>query len=172
MRIAAPVLCAAAALVCVLPRPTSAEAVRSGPIPIAVFPFELDDATPAAAYTGKPTTRDESVERATEAACEQLAGSGRYRIVSVAGVDARPVREHMLRDCDGCDADIARRLGARQSMTGVIRRATQTDYYVMLIIRDARTGKIINAQDANFAGGEEGWASGVRMLIKHQVLAQ
>jgi len=55
-------------------------------------------------------------------------------------------------------------------MIGVVRRATQTDYYVGIEIRDARTGKLVNAQSANFAGGEEGWASGVRMLLDHQVL--
>jgi hypothetical protein len=49
---------------------------------------------------------------------------------------------------------------------------TQTDYYVAIRIRDARTGKILGQQEANFAGGDDGWASGVRMLIKHQVLAQ
>jgi hypothetical protein len=38
------------------------------------------------------------------------------------------------------------------------------------VIRDARTGKLINEQEANFAGDESGWPTGVRMLIKHQVL--
>jgi hypothetical protein len=55
-------------------------------------------------------------------------------------------------------------------MIGVVRRATQTDYYVGISIRDASTGKLVNEQAANFAGGEEGWASGVRILLDHQVL--
>jgi hypothetical protein len=37
-------------------------------------------------------------------------------------------------------------------------------------IRDAHTGTVLAQEAANFAGGEEGWASGVRMLIDHQVL--
>jgi hypothetical protein len=49
-------------------------------------------------------------------------------------------------------------------------RITQTDYYVQIQIRDARTGKVLDAQAANFAGSDEGWASGVRMLITHQIL--
>ena len=106
------------------------------------------------------------------AAREQLAGSGRYRIVSVDGVDATQVHDRTLRNCDGCEAAIARKLGARQSMIGIVNRATQTDYYIAVVIRDASTGKVIDSQAANFAGGEEGWASGVRMLIKHQVLVQ
>ena len=46
----------------------------------------------------------------------------------------------------------------------------QTDYYIAVVIRDANTGKVLDSQDANFAGSEEGWPTGVRMLIKHQVL--
>jgi hypothetical protein len=52
----------------------------------------------------------------------------------------------------------------------VVTKVTQTDYYISIRIRDARTGKIIDQQEANFAGGEDGWPSGVRMLIRHQVL--
>jgi hypothetical protein len=151
---------------------SSAESTGSGAVKIAVFGFELEDATPAAAYVGKPTTSDESLQKATVAAREQLAGSGRYSIVSVDGADATQVRDRTLRNCDGCEAAIARKLGAQQSMIGIVNRATQTDYYIAVVIRDTSTGKVIDSQAANFAGGEEGWASGVRMLIKHQVLVQ
>jgi curli biogenesis system outer membrane secretion channel CsgG len=78
--------------------------------------------------------------------------------------------EKRLRDCDGCDAAIALQLGAAQSLVGVVRRVTMTDYYVQIQIRDARTGEILDQQAANFAG--DGWASGVSALIRHQVLAQ
>jgi hypothetical protein len=61
-------------------------------------------------------------------------------------------------------------LGAQQSMIGLVRRATQTDYYIEITIRDTRSGEIVNQQAANFAGGEEGWATGVRILLDHQVL--
>ena len=76
-----------------------------------------------------------------------------------------------LQSCDGCEAALALQLGAEQSMVGVLTRVTQTDYYVRIQIRDARSGKLLDQEEANFAGDEEGWATGVRMLIKHQVLA-
>jgi hypothetical protein len=150
-----------------------AEAPTPAQVSIAVFPFELVDMTPAAGLLHEATSADESLQRVATAAREQLSNSGRYRIVSVDGVtDSEPLKKHTLRDCDGCEADIAKELGAQQSMIGVVRRATQTDYYIALVIRDANTGKVVDAQASNFAGGEEGWPSGVRMLIKHQVLNQ
>lgn len=169
MRIAALVFCTAA-LFGAMAEGSAAEPTAAGAVKIAVFDFELEDVTPAADLVGKATSSDETLQKVTAAARDQLAGSGRYTIVSVAAADAKPVKDKTLRNCDGCEAAIARKLGAQQSMIGIVRRATQTDYYIMVVIRDANTGEVLNAQDANFAGGEEGWPTGVRMLFKHQVL--
>jgi Protein of unknown function (DUF2380) len=142
----------------------------SSPIDIAIFDFELDDATPASALLDKSTSSATSLDRATLAARREFAQSGRYRVIEGSLAAAKAAQERTLRNCEGCEAEIASQLGAQQSLVGVIRRATQTDYYVQIQIRDACSGKILDAQDANFAGSEEGWASGVRMLIRHQVL--
>ena len=149
----------------------AADVGTSPPIKIVVFDFELEDVSPASALLGKTTSSAAAMEKVSSAARRALAQSGRYDVIDASKVDAQPVAEKSLRNCDGCEAGIARKLGAEQAMVGVVRRVTQTDYYVLIQIRDARTGKILNQQDANFAGGDDGWASGVRMLIKHQVLA-
>lgn len=173
MRIAALFLCVVATLGAMSVRANAAPA-RPGAVKIAVFGFELEDLTPAEAYGGKSAARHDSsrsdLESATKAARDELAGSGHYTIVSVDGADAKAVKDHTLRNCDGCEAAIARKLGAQQSMLGIVRRVTQTDYYILVVIRDANTGKIIDSEAANFAGGEEGWASGAKVLIMYQVL--
>jgi hypothetical protein len=140
-------------------------------VKIAVFEFELEDLSPASALLGEATSSAASMSKVSEVARQELERSGRYRIVDVKPADAPPLKARALRNCDGCEAEIARQLGADESLIGVVRRVTQTDYYVVVQIRDARDGKLLNAQEANFAGGEEGWPSGVRMLIRHQVLA-
>jgi hypothetical protein len=148
----------------------AADAEKSPPIKIAVFDFELEDASPAASLLGETTSSAAIMKKVSREARRMLTESGRYSLIDVDKVDAKPVLEKSLRNCDGCDAGIALRLGAEQSLIGIVRRVTQTDYYVMIQITDARTGKILNQQEANFAGGADGWPSGVRMLIKHQVL--
>jgi len=134
---------------------------------IAVFAFELDDLSPASALLHASTSSEESLERAARAARDALEKSGRYRVID-AHLEAAPAGG--WRGCEGCETAAAVRLGADQSLLGIVRRATQTDYYVLVQIRDARTGRLLDEESANFAGGEEGWASGVRMLMKHQVL--
>jgi hypothetical protein len=137
------------------------------PIAIAVFDFELDDVTPASSLLQQSTSSAAALQKVTDAARRALSRSGRYRIIIPTSTSSPTPR---LQDCNGCEAAMASKLGAQQSMIGVVRRATQTDYYVGISIRDARTGKLVNEQAANFAGGEEGWASGVRILLDHQVL--
>ncbi len=140
------------------------------PVKIAVFDFELEDLSPSAALLSKPMAAASTMDKVSEAAREELTRSGRYLVIDGSKSDAKPVAQKSLRDCDGCEAGIARQLGAQQSLLGLVRKATQTDYYVVIRIRDARSGKILDQQEANFAGDEQGWASGVRMLIRHQVL--
>jgi hypothetical protein len=147
-----------------------ADAAKTPAVKIAVFDFELEDLTPASALLNEATSSADALVKATEAARKQLAQSGRYEVVDASKADAKAARDGTLKDCDGCEAGIALKLGADESLMGIVRRATQTDYYVLIQIRDARSGKLLDQQGANFAGGQEGWASGVRMLIKHQVL--
>jgi hypothetical protein len=145
-------------------------APKAAPIKIAVFDFELEDVSPAASQPGAGGNSAAIMQKVSNAARQLLAQSGRYTLVDVSKSDAKPVIEKTLRDCDGCEAGIAAQLGADQAMIGVIRRATMTDYYVFIEITDCRTGKVINQQAVNFAGADDGWASGVGMVIRHTVL--
>jgi hypothetical protein len=144
---------------------------RPAVVTLAVFDFELEDATPAAALLGQTARNEVVMEKVSVDARQMLAKSGRYLLVDVSKAGAQAVREKSLRYCEGCEAGIALQAGAEQALTGVIERVTQTDYYVKIQITDAKTGKVLNQQSANFAGGPDGWSSGVRMLLKHQVLA-
>jgi len=147
-----------------------AGAAKPTPIRLAVFEFELEDASPPAVLLGKITSGGDALDAVTRTARGELEKSGRYTLVDVSKVDAKPATEKLLRECNGCEAGIALQLGAEQSLLGVVIRATETDYYLLIRIRDARTGKVLEQESANFAGSEEGWPSGVRMLIRHQVL--
>ncbi|HUI59006.1 MAG TPA: DUF2380 domain-containing protein [Steroidobacteraceae bacterium] len=148
----------------------AAETVAPPPVKIAVFNFELQDDTPASALLNQATSSTASIDRVSREARRVLAQSGRYQVIDVSQVHPDPAKGKTLRTCDGCEAGIALQLGADQSAIGVVQRATQTDYYIVIRIRDARTGKVVDQQEANFAGSEEGWPTGVRMLIQHQIL--
>ncbi len=86
-----------------------------------------------------------------------LAQSGRYRVIDVSAANADAVKAHTLRDCGGCDATIALKLGAEQSLVGVVRRVSRTEYTVGFQVRDAWTGAVVSVEIAGFA-----WAPTIR----------
>src|SRR2546430_9158089 len=104
----------------------AADAEKSPPIRIAVFDFELEDVSPASSLLGETTSNAAIMERVSSEARRVLAQSGRYSLIDVSRVDAKPVTEKSLRNCDGCESGIALQLGAEQSLIGVVRRVTQT----------------------------------------------
>jgi hypothetical protein len=150
----------------------AADAPGSPPLKIAVFDFELEDASAAgAAATIEPASDLARMQAVSAEARRVLAQSGRYTLVDTKGVDAQPVKEHSLRNCGGCEAALALTLGAQQSLIGVVTRVAKTEYYASVRITDTGTGKVVNEQSAFFTGADDAWPSGVRLLLKHGVLA-
>ena len=149
----------------------AAKAAKAPPIKIAVFDFEFEDVSAAGALSRDETAGDSTrMQAVTAEARRVLAQSGLYSLIDTSSADAEPVKEKALRNCNGCDAGIALKLGAERSFIGVVTRVAKTEYYVSLQITDTGTGKVVNQQTAFFTGADDAWASGVRLLIKHGVL--
>jgi hypothetical protein len=140
----------------------------SAPIKLAIFDFELDDSSAAPSGTQSDVTELAST---TEAVRQLLTQSGRYLVVPIGGADKDAVKSHTLRECGGCDANIALELGADQSLVGVIGRISRTEYTVSFAIRDARTGGIVAGGNSGLRmGANYSWSRGAARLIRDQLL--
>jgi hypothetical protein len=143
------------------------------PAKIAVFDFELQDVSGGAGVIAQSADDSEQLRRATLAARKLIADSGRYRLVDVDGADDAAVKAHDLRECDGCDAPIAARLGADLSLVGIVTRITRTDYAVTFRLRDARTGELAAVEQTDLRiGANYSWDRGAAWLIERKLLAQ
>ncbi len=141
------------------------------PIQIAVFDFELEDTSAAGSTTGDSAADAAHLAEVTGGVRELLAQSGRYHLVDVGSANADAVKKHALRDCNGCDAGIARELGADQSLIGVVRRVSRTEYTVGFQLRDARTGAVISRGDSGLRmGADYSWARGAVRLVRDRLL--
>jgi hypothetical protein len=141
------------------------------PVRLAVFDFELEDVSASAAPAGTNAADAARLKAVSERVRQTLSQSGRYVLVDTAAADAAEVKAASLHGCSGCEAGIALRLGAEQSLLGVVTRVEKTSYMVRVQISDAKTGKILDQQSAAFLGGDEGWASGAASLVRHRVLS-
>ena len=150
-----------------------ARAATSPPIKIAVFDFELEDVSAAGTATSSDTAKEATrMQAVTTEARRVLAQSGHYRIVDTSGAEAEVLKDKPLRNCNGCEAGIALKLGAERSLIGVVTRVAQTEYYVSVRIIDTATDQVVKQESAFFTGADDAWASGAAMLLKHQVLAE
>lgn len=137
------------------------------PVTLAVFDFELEDTTAASA--GASATSDASyLAEVTASVRESLGQSGRYRIVDVGGEAAKA---HALRDCGGCEAAIAQSLGADQSLIGVVRRVSRTEYTLGFQVRDTRTGAVLARGDSGLRmGADYSWKRGAVRLVSDRLI--
>ncbi len=140
------------------------------PIKIAVFDFELEDFSAAAGIAGDPAADRVQLDRATSEARRLIADSERYSLVDVSGAEGDAVKARSLRQCNGCDAAIALKLGADQSFVGVVRRISRTEYAVRFEIRDAHTGALILARQSDLRiGADYSWNRGAAALIERNL---
>ena len=146
-------------------------AAAPAPIGVAVFDFELEDASAAAVATGVAAADVATLADVTTGVRELLARSGRYHVIDVSGTNEDAVGKHALRDCGGCEAAIARQLGADQSLIGVVRRVSRTEYTIGFQIRDTRTGAVVSRGDSGLRmGADYSWRRGAEHLIRDRVL--
>lgn len=145
-------------------RPVATQA----PIRIAVFPFEYSDFS---ADGGVGLTRQSDldyVQSVTDAVRQTLAQFGRYSVVDVG--HAPPGTS--LYDCNGCDAAIASRLGADQSLTGIVRRISRTEYVIGFRVRNTHSGAVLEDEQSGLrVGADYSWKIGVAQMIRRWLLS-
>ncbi|WP_038956451.1 DUF3280 domain-containing protein, partial [Bradyrhizobium japonicum] len=148
-------------------REVMAALATPAPVALAVFDFELEDTTAASA--GASAASDASyLAEVTGSVREALGQSGRYRIVDAGGEAVKP---RALRDCGGCEAAIAQKLGADQSLIGVVRRVSRTEYTLGFQVRDARTGAVLSRGDSGLRmGADYSWKRGAVRLVSDKLI--
>ncbi|MCP3467436.1 DUF3280 domain-containing protein [Bradyrhizobium sp. CCGUVB23] len=143
---------------------------RPAPIALAVFAFELEDTT-AAPMAGLSESDTAHLAEVTNGVRDRLAQSGRYRLVDVSGASGEAVTRHALRDCGGCEADIAGKLGADQSLIGVVRRVSRTEYTIGFQVRDTKTGQVFARGDSGLRmGADYSWDRGAVRLVGDKLI--
>lgn len=151
-----------------LAREVIAALAQPAPVALAVFDFELEDMT--AASGGTLAASDASyLAEVTGGVRDVLGQSGRYRIVDVGSGEA--AKAGALRDCGGCEAAMAQKLGADQSLIGVVRRVSRTEYTLGFQVRDAGTGAVLARGDSGLRlGADYSWKRGAVRLVSDRLM--
>lgn len=134
---------------------------------LAVLEFELID-----------DTQDAASRPAQEARLGQINGQLRrelaerrlYRVVDnapAADLIGRYRAAQSLYACNGCELDIARKLGAERVMTGWVQKVSNLILNINVEVKDAATGETTLKKSVDIRGNtDESWRRGVSCLVR------
>ena len=133
---------------------------------LALFPFELINTSM------EPTRPDETARLATMTpiAAERLAAAG-YELVDTGAVADQAAKLAPLKDCNGCELELAKELGADLVALGWVQKVSNLILNVNMQIRDVDTGKLVKAGSVDIRGNtDESWRRGAVYLVDRRIL--
>lgn len=145
--------------------PVSAENEPGGSI--AVLPFEINDTS---GEVGQSARHEEMLATITRLVGEKVVQKGIYRVVpqekvdeAVADVDSGTY----LRSCNGCEFDIAKRVGADHVLIGWFYKVSTLIGTLHIVVKDVATGKTVYAHVFDFRGdNKEAWQRAADYMIR------
>jgi hypothetical protein len=141
------------------------------PLKLAVFDMELDDFTAGGPLAGETPEETERLKRMSALARRLLMESGLFAPVEMGGAMDSRAKDHWLRKCDGCEAEIARGLGADLSFLGYFRKISRMEQFLEIRVRDARTGELLNLSNTDLRNEtDESWSRALTYLIKNRLV--
>ncbi len=156
-------LCAVLSTACA---PASGAGLKS----IAILDFELVDdqreLAPATSEYQRLAVIREQLQQAF--AAKQL-----YRVVDTSPAQALIAQSQSrsaLRDCNGCELDIAQALQADRVLLGWVQKVSNLILNINIQIEDATTGAVLLNKSVDLRGNtEESWRRGVAALVTSMV---
>ena len=137
----------------------------------AVFDFELIDTSLEGEMSGQRADEQQRLKMISEQLRRQLSESGRFVVVDETSAAEAIAEAGYLHGCNGCEADIARALGAELAITGTVQKVSNLILNINIYLRDARSGKSLGGMSADIRGNtDKSWSRGVSYLVRNRLL--
>jgi hypothetical protein len=143
------------------------QAALAGDAPLhrlAVLQFEIEDTS----GEGTPAHRADMLKAITRFVAEEITAAGLYDVVPQPEVDEASrtaAARTYLRNCNGCELDIARQTGAGRVMIGWIGKTSTLVGALHIQIKDTATGGFVYNRTFDFRGDNEtAWRRAVKYM--------
>ncbi len=145
---------------------------RAAPARLAVFDIELIDMS----QEGEAGVRADQTRRlalASEELRALLRASNQVEIVDLAPEAKLIERQAPLHKCNGCEEEIAKKLGADLALVGTLQKTSNLILSFAITIKDVQTGKAVKAGQVDIRGNnDEMWLRGIRWVVRNRLLAE
>jgi hypothetical protein len=144
---------------------------------VAVFPFDLVfQQSEEDFFYGAPKATPEELLRLKLVRDEltgRLSNSGKFEMLDISSVAADIDAAAPLYNCNGCEMDFAKKLGADLIYLGLIEKASATLLSMKVIVVDVAEGKPLHDYTAVIRGNtDDAWLNGMKWLAKNRLLAE
>lgn len=137
--------------------------------PTAVFPFGFDDTSLQGQMQGSREDERQRLNALDTELRDMLAKSGCCEMLDMANVD-KQTQNLDMRTCNGCDVDLAQRIGAKISVTGWVQKVSNLILNINLVARNVTTGRVIEAGSVDVRGNtDESWSRGLSYLLRNRL---
>ncbi|MEO1543259.1 MAG: DUF3280 domain-containing protein [Pseudomonadota bacterium] len=151
-----------------------AEPLEGEAIPVAIFPFEIDvERQMGMSYGDEAGTKVEQARllKATEKLQSLLSETRRYQLVAMDPLAEAISKAQPIFKCNGCELDLAKEVGAKQSITGTVQKASANLLNISIFVRDVASGDVVNSMAVSVRQNTDaGWLRGVRWLVRNRLL--
>ena len=141
-----------------------------------IFPFDLIDQSQQFEIGLMPKEIDPEEKRRLAVITEELTKlikqSGRYEVVDPAPIAAEIEEKAPIHKCNGCEDDLAKKVGAEVAFIGTVRKASDVLFTVSVYIRDVASAKVIKQASSEIYGNTDAmWLRAVRYLVEKRLFA-
>jgi hypothetical protein len=140
---------------------------------IVVFDFEMMDSSAAGGIIPQDEIDTRYLTESTQVAKTFLQSSGAYKIVDAKPAATEIAQAGSLRNCNGCEAAIASKLGGELAMTGIVNRISRTEFEMAIKVVDSDTGAPVAFGYTGLRmGANYAWPRGAKWLMEQRVMAK
>jgi Protein of unknown function (DUF2380) len=142
-----------------------------------IFPFDLIDQQQQFELGVMPTGLDPEDKRRLQVITDELVkltmASGRYEVVDTAPIAKDIEDKSPMYKCNGCEDDLAKKVGAEIAFIGTVRKASDVLFTVSIYIRDVASQKVIRQGSSEIYGNtDKMWLRAVNYIVDRRLYAQ
>jgi hypothetical protein len=142
-----------------------------------IYPFDLIDQQQQFEIGIMPMGIDPEEKRRlgiiTEELTKLIKEGGHYEVVDTAPIAAEIEEKSPMHKCNGCEDDLAKKVGADVAFIGTVRKASDVLFTVSIYIRDVNKEQVIDQGSSEIYGNTDAmWSRAVRYIVERRLFKE
>lgn len=139
-----------------------------------IFPFDLIDQQQQFEIGLMPKGIDPEEKRRLEIITAELTKlikeSGQYEVVDPTPIAAEIEEKSPMQKCNGCEDDLAKKVGADVAFIGTVRKASDVLFTVSVYVRDVNKERVIKQGSSEIYGNTDAmWLRAARYVFERRL---